>query len=105
EKLLELELPWFDVRFDVLDEMKVGLLRFRIIGMASHGDVTCRGFLVESGAQFAPIEQPILKFANAPVRGAVFQLVEQRLDLVPISQTGVFRKKSPGLMRRQLCER
>ena len=55
-ELGQLELPWFETRFDFLYKMEICLFRLGIIGMAGHGDVTCRGFLIQRRAQFAPIQ-------------------------------------------------
>ncbi len=75
--LLQLELTRLELRLDVLDEMQIGFLGLRVVGVASHRDVAPRRFLVHGGMEFAPIEQPGLEVSRvfAP-RGDCFQPVE-----------------------------
>ncbi len=58
------ELARLELRLDVLDEMQIGLFRVGVVRVAGHGDVTARGFLVERGVQFAPVQQPAFKFGG-----------------------------------------
>ena len=77
EQTRQVELARFDHRFDIFDVMEVGLFRFRIIGVASHRDITARGFFVEDGIEFAPIHEPILEVGRRrALRRASIQLIE-----------------------------
>ncbi len=63
-ELRELELKRLDLRIDLLDEMQVGVLSVGAVGVAGHGDVAARQFLVERGREFAPIEQPLVEIVG-----------------------------------------
>src|SRR5664280_1515037 len=102
----KLELARLEFWLDVFDKMQVGLLRVRVVGMARHRDVTAGGFLVERGAEFAPVEQPAFEGGGGlALRGALFQLVEQRRDLRPVAEVNGWRNKFPRLVRGQLSKR
>ena len=84
--LFELELARLERRFDALDEVQVGFLGVRIVGVTGHGDVSLGPFFIEHGAELAPVQQPALEFVSGgALWRAGFQLVEQRLDLRPIT--------------------
>ena len=75
--LLQLELTRLELRLDVLDEMQIGFLGLRIVGVASHRDVAPRRFLVHGGIEFAPVEEPRLEVSRVfALRGVCFQPVE-----------------------------
>ena len=102
----ELELARLELRVHVLDEMQVGLLRLGVVRVAGHGDVATRGLLVDGGVEFAPIQQPPLQVGRGGARrGAGFELVEERSDILPVSQVNLLRHKAARLMRRQRLER
>ena len=102
----ELELARLELRLDVLDEMQVGLFRLGVVRVAGHGDVALGGLLVEGGAQFAPIQQPRFQVGGGGARRrAGFELVEERRDLVPVSQVNLLRHKAARLMRGQRVKR
>ena len=59
--LFEFELPRLELRLDVLDEMEVGFLGVRIVGVAGHCDIAAGRFLIERGGQLAPVQEPALE--------------------------------------------
>ena len=61
---LQRELARLELRLDVLDEMQIRLFRVGVVRVAGHGDVTARGFLVQRGVEFAPVEQPAFQFGG-----------------------------------------
>ena len=42
KNLFQFELPRLELRLDVLHEMEIGSLGFRVVGVAGHRDVTAR---------------------------------------------------------------
>ena len=104
--LRELELARLELRLDVLHEMQVGLFRLGIVRVARHGDVAFGGLLVEGGAQFAPIQQPLFQVGGSGARWrAGFELVEQRGNPAPVAQVNLLRHKAAWLMRGQCVKR
>ena len=98
----EFELPGFQLRFDLLNKMQVGLFRLGVVRVAGHGDVAARGHLVNGGIKFAPVQQPLLEVGGGGAcRGAGFQLVKERGDIIPVSQVNLLGDKAAGLMRGQ----
>src|ERR1019366_587134 len=90
----KLELARLELRLNVLHKMQVGLLRLRIVCVASHGDVAFRGLLVDGGAQLAPIQQPLFERGGGAARlRAGFELVEERSNPAPFTQVnGLWHK-------------
>ena len=102
----QLELARLEFWLDVFDKMQVGLFRLGIIRVAGHGDVTAGRFLVERGAEFAPVQQPAFEVGGGPaLRGTCLQLVEQRRDLRPVAEFNGWRNKLARLIRGQFSKR
>ena len=101
--LFQRELARLELRLDVLDEMQIRLFRLGVVRVAGHGDVAAGGFLVERGVEFAPVEQPAFEVGGGlALRGARFQLVEQRRDLRPVAEVNGWRDKCARLVARAI---
>ncbi|MFO1499259.1 MAG: hypothetical protein U1G07_12835 [Verrucomicrobiota bacterium] len=86
--------------------MKVGLFRIAVFGMAGHGDIPFRPFLIQSGAQLAAIQDPLLEFSHGlALTGAHFKVIEQGRDLPPIAEIDPLRNKAARRVAGQFVER
>ena len=103
--LFQRELARLELRLDVFDEVEVGPLRLRVLGVTGHRDVTPGRFLIQRRAQFAPVEQPAFETCGgvAPARPRL-QLVEQRRHLRPVAQVQFLRHKPARRVRRQIVK-
>src|SRR5208337_4417194 len=98
----ELELARLELRLDMLHEMQVGLFRLGIVGVTRHGDIALGRLLIYGGAQLAPSQQPLFQLGGGGASfGASFKLVEERSNLIPVSQVNPLGHKSAGFVRRQ----
>ncbi len=102
----EFELSRLELRLDVFDKVQIGLFRVRAVRVTGHGDVTLRRFLVQRGAQLAPIQQPALEIRDGPALcRALLQSIEQWFDLIPVAQVDFPGQKPSRLVRRQSVKR
>ena len=84
--LRQLELPRLELRLDVLDKVQVGLFGLGIVGVAGHGDIALGGFLVQRGAQLAPIQQPAFQLGGgAALRPPSLQRCRRAVQSAPNS--------------------
>ena len=104
--LFEFELTRLELRLNLFDEMEVGPLRLRVVRLARHRDVTARGFLVQRGTQFAPVEQPPFEIGGGlALRRPCFQTVEQRRDSGPLAPVNSLGHEPAGSVGRQRAKR
>ena len=99
------ELAGLERRIDDLHEMQVSLLGLGIVGMAGLGDVPTGPLLIESSGQFAGIQQPLLQVGHCGATGRPgLQLIKERSDGLPVSQSQGCRHEAAGAKRRQFTE-
>src|SRR5437016_489351 len=96
------ELARLELRRDLLDKMQVSPFRFRIIGVAGHRDITAAGLLVQRGAQFTAVEEPLFQVRHClAAGGAPLQIVKQWRDLRPVSEINTGGNEPTRLKRWQ----
>jgi hypothetical protein len=89
-KLRELELPRFNARLDLFDELQIGSLSICVVSLAGHRYVASGAIFLERRADFAPIDQPLRQVSHPAAPGSLqFQAIEQWNDLIPIPEIGI----------------
>gem|GEM_PF-4765352 len=106
EQFREVELPGFQLRLDLLDELEVGRLRLRAVRVAGHRDVALAALLIERGGKLALVENPLLELGErGALRPARVKLVEERGNLAPVAEVNLSGHKAARGMGGKVRER